>query len=46
MNPLRSDRGALFYQCQLSFTDARYPKYPRLPVLECAGYEVMECPRA
>ena len=24
--------------CERSFTDASYPKYPRLPVLQCAGY--------
>jgi hypothetical protein len=28
-----------FYLCQLSFTDPRYPKYPRLPVRACPGYE-------
>lgn len=36
---IRSDRGSIFVQCQLSFTDARFPKYPRLPVLICSGYE-------
>jgi hypothetical protein len=35
---VRSRRSA-FYLCQRSFTDARFPKYPRLPVLECIGYE-------
>ena len=35
---IRSDRGSVFYQCQLSFHDVRYPKYPALPVLQCAGY--------
>jgi hypothetical protein len=35
---IRSDRGSVFYLCQLSLKDARFPKYPRLPVLECAGY--------
>ena len=33
-----SSRGSVFYQCQLSFTDPRYPKYPTLPVLRCEGY--------
>jgi hypothetical protein len=37
-----SDRGSVFYQCQLSFSDPRFPKYPRLPVLECAGYQSQE----
>jgi hypothetical protein len=36
---IRSDRGSVFYQCQLSFTDPSFPKYPRLPVLACSGYE-------
>ena len=35
---IESDRGSVFYQCKLSFTDPRFPKYPRLPVLECDGY--------
>jgi hypothetical protein len=25
--------------CERSKTDERFPKYPRLPVLECFGYE-------
>ena len=39
---VQSDRGTVFYLCELSFTDARFPKYPRLPVLRCAGYEKNE----
>jgi hypothetical protein len=35
---IKSDRGATFLQCQLSFTDPRFEKYPRLPVLICSGY--------
>lgn len=35
---IRSDRGSIFYLCERSFTDPSYAKYPRLPVLECAGY--------
>ena len=35
---VRSDRGAPFLLCDLSFEDRRFPKYPRLPVLECAGH--------
>ena len=34
-----SDRGAVFYQCGKSFEDSRFPKYPRLPVWACPGYE-------
>jgi hypothetical protein len=28
-----------FWLCERSASDPRYPKYPRLPVLECPGYE-------
>lgn len=30
---------SVFWMCALSATDARFDKYPRLPVLECDGYE-------
>jgi hypothetical protein len=33
-----SDRSSMFYRCGLSDSDPRFPKYPRLPVLECSGY--------
>lgn len=39
---VRSDRGSEFYQCRLSFTDPAFPKYPRLPVLQCRGYVPVE----
>jgi hypothetical protein len=35
---ITSDRASTFLQCQLSFTDSRFAKYPRLPVLTCDGY--------
>ena len=35
---MRSDRESVFYLCQLSFKDSRFPKYPALPVLICDGY--------
>lgn len=28
-----------FWMCRRSLTDPAYPRYPRLPVLRCAGYE-------
>lgn len=31
--------GGTFYRCRLSETDPRFPKYPPLPVLRCAGHE-------
>jgi len=33
-----SDRGSTFYRCGRSDTDPTFPKYPRLPVLQCPGY--------
>jgi hypothetical protein len=32
-------RGSRFSLCKRSKTDPAYPKYPRLPVLRCAGFE-------
>jgi len=28
-----------FWLCRRSFSDPSFAKYPRLPVLECPGYE-------
>jgi hypothetical protein len=36
---IQSDRGSVFYLCELSKVDPRFPKYPKLPVLSCSGYE-------
>src|SRR5579859_6613052 len=36
---IESDRGSAFLLCQLSRSDPRLAKYPRLPVLSCPGYE-------
>jgi len=42
-----SSKGSIFLLCRLSKTDPRFPKYPRLPVLACAGYRpVPEAPPA
>jgi hypothetical protein len=35
---IQSARGSMFYRCKLSDTDPSFPRYPRLPVLHCAGY--------
>jgi len=35
---ITSSRGSTFYLCGLSERDPRFPKYPRLPVLQCAGF--------
>src|SRR5438270_8134117 len=36
---ITSERGATFWMCQRSFTDPDFPKYPRLPVTQCSGFE-------
>jgi hypothetical protein len=33
-----SARGSRFYLCRLSLTDPSFPRYPRIPVLTCAGF--------
>jgi hypothetical protein len=39
---VRNTRGSVFSMCERSKTDERFPKYPRVPVLECVGYEPRE----
>ena len=34
--------GSRFILCELSRTDRRFPRYPALPVLACAGFEAAE----
>jgi hypothetical protein len=36
---VRNTRGSSFSMCERSKTDPRYPKYPRVPVTECRGFE-------
>ena len=36
---IRSGRGSVFSMCLRSKTDERFPKYPRIPVESCPGYE-------
>ena len=40
-----SDKGSKFYMCQRSSTNPTFPKYPRLPVVQCIGYETKQPPR-
>jgi hypothetical protein len=35
---VHSSRGSTFYLCRLSLSDPRFPRYPPLPVLSCAGF--------
>jgi hypothetical protein len=32
-------RGSRFSLCELAKTDPRFPKYPRVPVAACNGYD-------
>ncbi|HET7618015.1 MAG TPA: hypothetical protein VFK20_05855 [Vicinamibacterales bacterium] len=34
-----SDRGSVFVRCRRSADDPRFPRYPPLPVVACAGWE-------
>jgi hypothetical protein len=37
---VRSGRGSVFLMCERGLRrEAGYPKYPRLPVMACVGYE-------
>ncbi len=36
---VRNTRGSTFSLCRRSREDPDFPRYPRLPVLSCAGYE-------
>jgi len=35
----RNARGSEFWRCLRAETDARFERYPRLPVSQCPGYE-------
>jgi hypothetical protein len=39
---VRNTRGSTFSLCRRSRDDPAYPRYPRLPVLACPGYEAVE----
>lgn len=36
---VRNTRGSAFSMCERSRSDPGFPKYPRLPVVKCRGYE-------
>jgi hypothetical protein len=42
MRVVENTRGSTFYRCRRAETDPHFAKYPRLPVLRCAGYESIE----
>ena len=35
---ISSSRESIFYLCEVAAVDPAFPKYPRLPVLQCGGY--------
>ena len=39
-------RGSVFSLCERSKTDPAYPRYPRVPVLSCPGFEPATDPPA
>jgi hypothetical protein len=39
-----SPRGSTFYFCAKSKVAPDFPKYPRLPVLQCSGYAPEDAP--
>lgn len=41
---VRTGRGSRFSMCERSFTDPRYPKYPRMPVGRCPGFTPRPAP--
>jgi hypothetical protein len=36
---IESRKGSVFYMCERSAREPEYAKYPRLPVIQCGGYE-------
>lgn len=39
---VRNTRGSVFSLCERSRDEPAYPRYPRLPVRECRGWEPAE----
>ncbi|MEM3087387.1 MAG: hypothetical protein QXO51_03875 [Halobacteria archaeon] len=38
---VETTRGTAYWMCELSKSDPRFPKYPRLPVARCEGYRAV-----
>ena len=36
---IRNRKGSTFHLCERSSDDESFPRYPRLPVIECDGWE-------
>jgi hypothetical protein len=39
---IANPRGSIFYLCERSRTDPGFPRYPRLPVIACIGWEPLQ----
>jgi hypothetical protein len=39
MRAVSTRRGSTFLRCGRADADPRFPRYPALPVLQCAGFE-------
>jgi hypothetical protein len=39
MRAVTNRRGSTFFRCRRADTDARFVRYPALPMLQCVGYE-------
>ena len=39
---VKSAKGSFFHLCMFFKKDPRFSKYPKLPVLACAGYQARE----
>jgi hypothetical protein len=39
---VKNTRGSRFSLCERSKTEPEFPRYPRLPVIECRGFEPRE----
>jgi hypothetical protein len=44
MREVVTPKGSRFLLCEVSRSDAAYPKYPAQPVVRCASYEKKEEP--
>ena len=42
MREIKTPKGSRFLRCQKSQSDPAYPKYPRQPVIQCAGYQKLQ----
>jgi hypothetical protein len=46
MRPIVTPRGSRFLLCQLSMTNAAFPKYPAQPIVHCNGYQQRSAPQS